>query len=70
MIKDVIAILEDTKAKDFKLDWSTIQGEKVSITFTRKTDFVEFLRQYHFSYNKSHIKQICTKECKVVLEHD
>lgn len=70
MIKDVIAILEDIKAKDFELDWSTIQGEKVSITFTHKKDFVEFLRQYHFSYNKSHIKQICTKEFKVVLEHD
>lgn len=70
MIKDVIMILEEIKAKDFKLDWSTIQVEKLSITFTRKTDFVSFLRQYHFSYNKSHIKQICTEECKVVLEHD
>lgn len=70
MIKDVIAILEDIKAKDFKLGWDNIQKEKVTITFTRKTDFVSFLRQYNFSYKKSHIAQICTKEFKVVLEHD
>ena len=70
MIKDVIAILEETKAKDFKLGWSNVQKENVTITFTRKTDFVSFLRQYNFSYKKSHIKQICTKEFKVLLEYD
>lgn len=70
MIKDVIAILEDIKAKDFKLDWSTIQGEKVSITFTHKKDFVEFLRQYHFSYSDCHISEICINKFKVTFKRD
>lgn len=70
MIKDVIAILEDIKAQDFKLGWNNIQKENVTIAFTHKTDFVSFLRQYNFSYSKSHIAQICTKEFKVLLEHD
>lgn len=70
MIKDVIMILEEVKAQDFKLSWDSKQKENVTIVFAHKTDFISFLRQYNFSYKQSHIKQINTNEFKVALEHD